>query len=225
MATATLTLDHVVKQFDTTDVLHQISYTFHQGNSYAIMGVSGTGKSTLLHLLAGLEHPTAGEVLFNGESLATFSEKKYQFFLNHHVGLVFQEPCLIQELTVLENTMIKGLIAQQSAAVCKKRATELLELIGLKERGDAYPYQLSGGQQQRVALARALFQQPTFILADEPTGNLDEENGMLIVQLFKRMQKEYGVGIIMSTHDQRVAQRMDTVLTIKAGTLYHTEGL
>lgn len=225
MATATLTLDHVVKQFDTTDVLHQISYTFHQGNSYAIMGVSGTGKSTLLHLLAGLEHPTAGEVLFNGESLATFSEKKYQFFLNHHVGLVFQEPCLIQELTVLENTMIKGLIAQQSAAVCKKRATELLELIGLKERGDAYPYQLSGGQQQRVALARALFQQPTFILADEPTGNLDEENGMLIVQLFKHMQKEYGVGIIMSTHDQRVAQRMDTVLTIKAGALYHTEGL
>ena len=205
------------------EVLRGITIGFTQGQRYAVMGVSGSGKSTFVHLLAGLDLPTLGKITFNGTDLATIKASEKDRFLQNSVGLVFQLPYLIAELSVLENVMIRGLLAGQSFATCKDRALKLLEAVGLAEKAQAKPLSLSGGQQQRVALARALVPKPAFLIADEPTGSLDEHTGREIVELLVSCQKEWGMGIIVSTHDEYVAQAMDTVYQLKDGLLYVKE--
>lgn len=196
-------------------VLRDINYSFAQGTSYALMGASGSGKSTFMHILAGLDTTTKGLVSFDNKNVALLNAKERTYFLNTQLGLLFQSPYLIYELSVLENTMIKGLIALMSHDAAAKRAQQLLTLVGIADKIDYYPPQLSGGQQQRLALARALFNNPAFLLADEPTGNLDAHTAAEIIALLRTIQQETGMGMIISTHDERVASAMDKRLQIK----------
>lgn len=200
-------------------VLKGVSVTFAQGDSYAITGISGSGKSTLIHLLAGLDKPSSGSIFFNEQDINAFQEDKKSSFLNKSIGLVFQYPYLIKELSILENVMIKGLIAGIPHQECANQAALLLDQVGLSSKKDSYPGQLSGGQQQRVALARALMNRPDFLLADEPTGNLDLQTGIAIIDLIVKAQKEWGMGLIISSHDEYVAQKMATVYELKDGLL------
>lgn len=203
----------------TVHVLQSMNATFDQGKTYAITGPSGSGKSTVMHLLAGLDKPDHGHVFFNEKDVASFSPTERQQFLNKSVGLVFQLPYLIRELSVLENVMLKGMIQGLDAEHNKKLGHELLHKVGLATKADHNPFVLSGGEQQRVALARALFNKPAFLLADEPTGNLDLPTGKKIVDLMLACQAEWGMGVIVTSHDAYVAERMGTVLHLENGTL------
>ena len=218
-----LRVDNITKRFSlhrgSLDVLRGISYIFKSGHAYAVTGASGTGKSTFLHVLAGLTEPTNGALYVDEQNVVLFSQREREHFLNRTVGLLFQMPYLIKELTVLENVMSKGLIAGADEHACKEEALALLEQVGLTDKAHEHPPTLSGGQQQRVALARALFGKPAFLLADEPTGNLDSKNGQIIIDLLLACKEAWGMGIIVSTHDAAVAQRMETRLEMQDGLL------
>lgn len=198
-------------------VLNGVDIFFEQGKSYGITGASGAGKSTLLHILAGLEKPTDGHVAYNNERLDHFSSIQKELFFNQHIGLVFQSPFLIHELSVLENVMIKGIIAKKSQALVQEEAMVLLERVGIADKARVLPGTLSGGQQQRVALARALMNKPTFLLADEPTGNLDAKTAAMIIDLVLAYQEEYAMGLIISSHDAAIKARMNSIITVKDG--------
>lgn len=200
-------------------VLNDINVTFIQGKSYAITGTSGSGKSTLIHILAGLDTPTNGKVLFNNQAIHTFSIPQRCQFRNQAIGLVFQSPHLIRELSVLENIILPGLISGKNKNDCIKRAEKLLEKVNLFSKKDQKPGELSGGQQQRVAIARALFNEPKFLIADEPTGNLDLTTRKDIIDLILSCQQQWGMGIIISSHDEYVTQRMEHVFKLHKGTL------
>ncbi|MCK4265065.1 ABC transporter ATP-binding protein [Candidatus Babeliales bacterium] len=201
------------------EVLKGVNYEFKQGKSYAIRGVSGSGKSTLLHLLGGLDFPTSGNIFFDKLELSTLKDLEKSFILNDKFGFVFQFHYLINELSVLENLEIVGSIKGLSKTNTRIRAEELLVFLGLKDRLNYYPYQLSGGEQQRVSIARALFNRPSFILADEPTGNLDGDNAKKIVELLLISQKEWDLGIIICSHDDYVCERMENRLLLNKGLL------
>lgn len=200
-------------------VLSAINHSFVQGSSYAITGVSGSGKSTFLNILGGLETPSSGEVFFDQQSILSLRDTQKEKFLNASIGFVFQFHYLIKELTVLENVMMKSLIAGTKKTLARQEATTLLTYIGLEHKLQSYPTELSGGEQQRVSIARALINRPTFLLADEPTGNLDAENAQRIITLFLSLQKEYKTGIIICTHDEAVYSKMDHVLRLHEGNL------
>lgn len=223
MHKAVITVENLHKNYMSGNnelrILRGINVSFESGASYAITGVSGSGKSTLMHLVAGLDRPTCGKVLYNGKDIAVLSASEQSTFLHKSIGLVFQLPYLINELSVRENIMIRGLIGGMDQETCCTRAEQLLEAIGLTDKSCCKPETLSGGQQQRVALARAIFTKPDFLLADEPTGNLDEKTGADIVNLLVSCQHEWGMGIIVSSHDAYVADRMQTVYQLKDGLL------
>ena len=201
-----LSLKQVTKYFDQSGqrivVLENSSYDFLAGQSYAISGVSGAGKSTIMHMLAGIEKPTTGAITFN--QIAITPED-----LQTKLGLVFQTPSLLSDLNVWENVALKGLILNFSFMVARQRALELLELVGLAHKAYAETTQLSGGEQQRVAIARALYAQPMFLLADEPTGNLDIATGKKIIDLLIDLQQKYQMGIIICTHDNYVLEKLE----------------
>jgi ABC-type lipoprotein export system ATPase subunit len=223
MKIAEISLEQVKKTFvqgvTTLDVLSGLNVQFQQGFSYAITGVSGSGKSTLLHLLAGIDTPTEGRVLLNGHDLATLNPAMREQILHKTIGLVFQLPYLIAELSVIENVMLKGLIDGHAAAASRKHAMDLLEMVGLAAHAERDPASLSGGQQQRVAIARAIFNKPAFLIADEPTGNLDEVTGNAIVRLLLLCQTEWKMGVIVSTHNVTVAEQMDVGFELSDGRL------
>ena len=200
-------------------VLNDISFDFDIHCSYAIVGVSGTGKSTLLHILAGLEPPCAGQVLWNNVNIFSLSSSAKHDFLNQTIGLVFQGAYLIDELTVLENVMLKGIIQKKDKSFCRKRAYELLEKVLLGDKANEYPPSLSGGERQRVSVIRALFNKPSFLIADEPTGDLDSRTGMRLIQFILECHKEWGMGLILTTHDTNMASAMDKILELKNGKL------
>ncbi len=201
------------------NVLSGITVNFSQGKTYAITGVSGSGKSTFMHLLAGLDTPSAGAITYNNTDISKLNPDARMKFLNKEIGLVFQDPYLIRELSVLENCMIKGLIAGNSFQDEIQRAIELLEKVGLADKAYCKPGALSGGQQQRVAIVRAIFNRPTFLLADEPTGSLDEGMGTEIVNLLLQCQKEWNMGLVVSSHDPIVYKRMEIVYHLHNGLL------
>ncbi len=223
MNNAVLSCQNIRKHFmqggKYIEVLRDISAVFQQGGTYAITGVSGTGKSTFMHVLAGLDELSEGSIFFNEKNIASFSSVERQQFLNNHIGLVFQLPYLVRELTVLENIMLPGLIGGKKRTSCIKKANELLKKVDLADKAQSKPASLSGGQQQRVALLRAVFNEPNFLLADEPTGNLDIQTGKIIVELLLACQKEWNMGIIVSTHDEYVAHAMGKVYHISGGKL------
>ncbi len=220
---AVFVLDNVTKIFAQPDkdlvVLHDVTYTFEQGISYGISGVSGSGKSTLLHILAGLEAQQREKFFLMVTNLAQLSEDDYRFFLNNTIGLVFQDAYLLQELTVLENTIIKGLLRGTGFDVCAREGLDLLAQLGLEGLEHKKPSQLSGGQAQRVALARALYGNPGFVLADEPTAHLDENSAQVIIQLMIKYQKKSGCGLIVSSHDPRVLNQLERRCVVHEGML------
>lgn len=198
-------------------VLANVSYAFEQGNAYAIRGISGSGKSTLLHMLGGFDEPTSGDVLFDGQSIASLAKKTA--FLQHKVGFVFQFHYLIKELSIRENIMLPGLVAGVAYEECVVRAQELLHLVGMTHRADMLPIKLSGGELQRAAIARALFNKPAFLIADEPTASLDRHNADAVCNLFLQMQQEWNMGLIICTHDQQVYSLLPNVLHLQEGRL------
>lgn len=223
MKHGTLVAQHISKWFTQGSkelmILNEVSATFIKGSTYGIKGVSGSGKSTLLHILAGLDAPSQGAVLLDGMAFADMSEAQILRVRNEHVGLVFQLPYLIKELSVIENIMMPQLVGGKSYEEAHAHAISLLQRVGLQEKSDALSSSLSGGQQQRIAILRALTNKPLFLLADEPTANLDEKTGAEIVDFLLECQAEWGMGMIISSHDPYLAQRMGTVYTLHEGRL------
>lgn len=223
MNTHVITMRAVSKSFGSGQtlrvVLRHVDVRFQQGHTYAITGASGSGKSTLIHVLAGVDSPSTGSVLFDDRDLSLLTPCDRSLFLGKNIGLVFQSPYLIAELSVQENVMLPGLIAGLQRAQVTRKAQELLAQVGLADRGHDKPSDLSGGQQQRVALARALVNEPAFLLADEPTGNLDVATGIQMMELMLECQREWGMGIIVTSHDPYVAKAMGSVFQLNDGLL------
>jgi putative ABC transport system ATP-binding protein len=200
----------------STRALRGIDLEVADGEWVAIMGPSGSGKSTLLHVLGGLDTPDAGSVVIDGADVATMSETRRARLRRRHVGYLFQFFNLVSDLTVAENVELPMLLVGERRRDARRRATELLESLGVGEVLGAAPAELSGGQQQRVALARALANRPPLLLADEPTGNLDTESARQVLSLL-RAQHDAGQAIVMVTHDGRVAAAADRVLVMQDG--------
>jgi ABC-type lipoprotein export system ATPase subunit len=218
-----LIASNVFKNFGDDDkichVLRGVSVEFGNGVSYAIRGVSGSGKSTLMHILGGLDVPSDGTVTFNGKDIYKLKQREKEIYLNQTMGFVFQFHYLVKELTVLENVMLVGLVKGESKKKCRIRAFELLEIMGLLGKESNYPGELSGGEQQRVSIARAIFNKPSFLLADEPTGNLDSDNAKNVVDLMIKAKDEWGMGVVICSHDPDVYNRMEVVYTLHDGLL------
>jgi len=199
---------------ETLQVLEDTELRINAGERIAVLGASGIGKSTLLHLLGGLDHPDAGTISFRGDDLATMDERQLASYRNREVGFVFQFFQLLPEFTALENVMMPLLVGRETDQVAA-RSADLLEQVGLGARSHHFPSQLSGGERQRVAIARALVQQPSLVLADEPTGNLDVETGLRVMDVFARLQKEHGAAIVMATHNAALVEGFDRVLQMQ----------
>ena len=188
-----------------------------KGEILAISGSSGAGKSTLLHIMGTLDAPTAGELFYNGELVSGMSKSKVNSLRNEDIGFVFQFYHLLAEFTAVENVMMPGISQGMPRKECLARAEELLTKVGLTERMTHKPGKLSGGEQQRVAIARALYNNPSVVLADEPTGNLDEETGREIVDLIWELNEVDGVTVVFVTHDLEFARRADRWIHIHEG--------
>lgn len=222
-----LELRHVSKSYvepaagATVPVLKDISFTLEKGESVAIVGPSGCGKSTLLNILGTLDEPDAGEYLFNGESLKGASAEKLSLLRSHHIGFIFQLHHLLPQCTVLENVLLPTLALKPAPdpKVVRDRAMDLLSQVGLEPRAGYRPAQLSGGERQRVAVVRALINSPHLVLADEPTGALDEENADNLTKLMVKLVDNIGISLVLVTHQPSQAQRMKRVLKLHTGNL------
>jgi lipoprotein-releasing system ATP-binding protein len=200
-------------------VLRDLDLAVDVGEMVAIVGASGVGKSTLLHLLGGLDRPESGRVVIDGRELGTMRDDALVAFRNGHVGFVFQFHHLLPEFSALENAEMPMRIARRPATEARSAARSLLERVGLGERLDHRPAMLSGGEQQRVAVARALVMAPALVLADEPTGDLDETTGDTLHALFRAMHRERGLTSVIATHNLRLAAACDRTLRLEGGRL------
>jgi len=196
-------------------ILHPLDYTIASGEFVAIVGPSGSGKSTLLGLLAGLDAPTTGQIVIDGTDITTLTEDRLAKLRGEKIGFVFQFFHLVPSLTAFENIMVPMEIAGRRDAVARGR--QLLNEVGLSDRGHHYPSQLSGGEQQRVAIARALANDPPIVLADEPTGNLDSTTGRHIMDLLLAVRRGRQTTLVLVTHDAELAALADTRLTLRDG--------
>ena len=195
--------------------LNHVSFSVEEGEFVTILGPSGSGKSTLLHLLGGVDKPTFGKVYIGGQSIYEMKERELTAFRRREVGQIYQFYNLIPVLNVEENICLPMLLDHRQAE--RKDLDELLELLGLTERVNHLPSELSGGQQQRVAIGRALISKPKLILADEPTGNLDQKNSREIIKLFRELNEKYGQTILLITHDEKIAEHAERILVIEDG--------
>jgi lipoprotein-releasing system ATP-binding protein len=207
----------------SVDVLHSLSLNLAQGERLAIVGQSGSGKSTLLHILGALDEPSEGKVLIKGQDIHQLSAKAQGQFRNKHLGFVYQFHHLLAEFTALENVAMTLLIGGESPASARKKATDLITRVGLKDRIEHKPGELSGGERQRISLARALVNQPDCVLADEPTGNLDEQTANETYDLMLELNQSLETSFIVVTHDKQLAKRMDRTLLLTAGHLEQVE--
>ena len=214
-----LRVDNLTKIYgkDTTKVvaLDHVSFTVEKGEFVAIVGASGSGKSTLLHLIGGVDRPTSGKVYIDGKDIFKFNYDKLAIFRRRQVGLIYQFYNLIPILNVEENITLP--LALDNREVDKERLASLLKLLGLENRKNHLPNELSGGQQQRTSIGRAIITNPTIILADEPTGNLDSKSSDEIVALLKKSNKELNQTIIMITHNMEIAKVADRIIKIEDG--------
>ena len=200
-------------------ILKGVNLSVRRGEFLAIAGPSGVGKSTLLHILGGLDRPTAGEVYYEGVEISRLPEGELAAFRNQTVGFVFQFHHLLPEFTALENTMMPALIGRQPLVKAQEAAKGILQRVGLAERLAHRPGELSGGEQQRVAIARALALSPDVLLADEPTGNLDSKTGEAIFDLLRDLNQEQGLTVVLVTHNEWFARRTDRLLRMADGQL------
>jgi lipoprotein-releasing system ATP-binding protein len=198
-------------------VIDGLDLTVAAGETVAIVGASGTGKSTLLHLLGGLDRPSAGEILFEGRRLDALSATALARYRNATVGFVFQFHFLMPDFTALENVQMPLLLGGERRGAAATRAAELLADVGLADRGHHRPGELSGGEQQRVAIARAIARNPQLLLADEPTGNLDRGTGDAVFALLQRLNRERGLTLVVVTHNAELARACGTTLTLDSG--------
>lgn len=197
----------VEKSYGNLPILRGLDFEVVRGEAVCILGASGAGKSTFLHILGTLDRPTRGSVYYQSEDLFAKNDAELSAFRSQKLGFVFQFHHLLSEFNALENVMMPGRISGQPVQECRTRAMVLLDYLGMSHRLTHYPSQLSGGEQQRIAIARALFHRPQILLADEPTGNLDSENSLKIQDLFFQLKEEMGLTLITVTHDTRFAAR------------------
>ena len=213
--------ENITKIYDQASIpvnaLNGVNILIEQGEFTAIVGPSGSGKTTLLNIIGGLDHPTAGKILIGNEDISEMRENQLIDFRLHHIGFVFQSYNLIPVLTAAENVEFVMLLQGRSREERDKRVKELLHAVGLEDKIDKRPTELSGGQQQRVAVARALASKPKFVLADEPTANLDSKSAENLLDIMLRLNQEERITFIFSTHDQKVINRARRVITLEDG--------
>ena len=212
-------VENITKSFGDLKVLKGINMKVKRGEILSITGPSGAGKTTLLQIIGSLDRPDTGRVIYNDIDITTMGEKELAAFRNRHIGFVFQSHQLLPEFTAVENVMIPSLIANHSMQSSKKRAMELLDVLGLTERASHKPAQLSGGEKQRIAVARALVNSPYVILADEPSGSLDTKNKEELHKLFFRLREIMGQTFVIVTHDESLALLADRRINIIDGRL------
>ena len=210
-------VENIVKCFGELEVLHGLSFSVERGEIVSIVGASGAGKSTLLQIIGTLMSPDAGSVTINGRDVAGMSDNELSEFRNRHVGFVFQSHHLLEEFSAVENVMMPMLIAGVKRAEAQRRAAELLELVQMSHRLEHRPSALSGDEQQRVAIARALANNPSVVLADEPTGNLDTATRDEIQRLFFDLRERTNQTFIIVTHDEALAEKSDRKIVMSDG--------
>lgn len=222
-----ISTDEISRSFGSGEqvvtAVNRVNMDVHSGESLALVGRSGSGKTTLLNLLAGLDQPTSGKAIFEGRELAVFSEKELVELRRHKIGFIFQSFGLIPLLSAYENVELPLHISGVSWRERRRRATEILQLVGLGPRAKHRPYELSGGEQQRVAIARALVTSPDVLFADEPTGELDTITAKSIVAILKDVVQQRGVTVVVATHDLNLAGTCDRVLTMEDGMLTNSQ--
>ena len=219
-----LVVSHITRTYPTPQgplpILHDLSFTLARGKAAAIMGPSGSGKSTLLYILGALDPPSSGTVTLNGENPYALDEARLAAFRNRHVGFVFQDHALLPQCSVIENVLAPTLVAKgRSSQEYLERAKALLEAVGLGHRADHRPAELSGGEKQRAAMARALVREPTLLLCDEPTGNLDQRNADAVAELLLALHRTQRMVLVVVTHNVELARRFETRLTLTDGRL------
>ncbi len=216
-----VSLEAVSKQFNskaaTLEILNETNFHIYRGETIAVVGPSGIGKSTLLNIIGTLDKPETGRVLYQGQDLFALGNEKLALFRNAQIGFVFQFHYLLQGFTAIENVMIPGLIARMNKKTIENQAADILERVGLDSRRTHRVEDLSGGEQQRVAIARALVMKPDLLLADEPTGNLDQKNSESIHILLNELNKELGMTVIVVTHNSKFARMMERMVTLHQG--------
>lgn len=201
--------------------LDHVSFSVERGEFVAIVGASGSGKSTLMNMIGGLDHPTGGSVIIEENDISSMSEDELAIFRRRNLGIIYQFYNLIPTLTAEENIALPWKLDGRKEN--KKRLAEILQLLGLEKRAKHLPGQMSGGQQQRVSIGRALINEPAFILADEPTGNLDSKTGMEIMDILKHANQKYNQTILLVTHDERIALQAGRIITIEDGKIVKDE--
>ncbi|MFG0299869.1 MAG: ABC transporter ATP-binding protein [Phycisphaerales bacterium JB047] len=206
----------------TVQALHGVDLSIDEPGFYAIMGRSGSGKSTLLHMLSAMDRPDAGEISVSSHDLHRMSEREATLFRRKEIGVIFQAFNLIPTMTAAENVQLPGLLAGRLSKVLSDRSYELLNLLGLGDRGDHRPEALSGGEQQRVAIARALLYQPEVVFADEPTGNLDTSASQLVWSMLQRVAREEQVTVVMVTHEPEAASYCEKIFVMNDGMIVGT---
>ena len=212
-------VNDIHKSFGDLEVLKGVNLAVDKGEIVAVIGKSGAGKTTLLQIIGTLDRPTKGQVVVDGTDVFALKEKELASFRNRHIGFIFQFHQLLPEFTALENVCIPAMIAREKEAEYRPRAEQLLTDLGLGERMNHKPNELSGGEKQRVAAARALMVNPDIILADEPTGSLDEKNKKELRELLLQLRKQYGQTILLVTHDKELAAMADRTIEIIDGVI------
>jgi len=216
-----LKVENLVKVFESTAgtvaALRGINLTVRKGEFVSIVGPSGSGKSTLLHLIGALDRPTSGSVSIRGVDVFSMSDSELATMRNYLIGFIFQSYNLINRTTVMKNVMLPSIVSGMNGEERDRRATKILEVLGIGDKANEKPSNLSGGQQQRVAIARALMNDPAIILADEPTGNLDTKTGQEVFDLLKMLSSKFRRTIIMVTHNPELAQATDRAIFIRDG--------
>jgi lipoprotein-releasing system ATP-binding protein len=218
-----VSVTHIARTFADTDtrleILRDVTFTLAEAEMVGLLGVSGSGKTTLLQIMGGLDAATAGSVTVRGKEVGRMSPVELAAYRSTLVGFVFQFHHLLPDFTALENTFIPGLIAGKTRRQCSDRGRELLDAVGLGERVSHYPSELSGGERQRVALARALFNEPALVLADEPTGNLDPQNGKHLLELIHRLNQRFRQTFLVATHNDQLAGGMHRSIRLENGVI------
>ena len=216
-----ISLKNVSKSFEDLDVpvLNNLSLEINASERVAILGSSGSGKSTLLHIIAGLDDPSKGNVFFNNDLITKLSDNNKSILRNKHIGFVYQSHHLLKDFSAIENVMMPLIIRRNDSLKDFNQAKNILKKLGLGSRLNHFPHQLSGGERQRVAIARAIVTSPDIILADEPTGNLDHKNANIVFESFLELTEEFKTAIVLVTHDQSLARKMNKIYHLSSGKL------